>query len=372
MVPRPGALRRRVRGGGDRRAPAARGGAHRRRGLARRTCSRPSPPARWRPPRPQQATSGGEQPAVRRDLRRAVAGDAARRRGRARARSSPTDPELAAAVTAALEARGVACTAIADGDVAAGFGGAADALASTVARAVRSTRSSSPWPEPAPRPASTSDWERVLAEHAGIVDGIHADAGWARAVADHAAAADRPVRLVTLTDATTAGGRSRAQASAQLARAARRATGRSRRGLRRQRGGRRRRGLGRASSPPTCVGSPDGPGARRRRAGRRPRLARAAQPPAPERQRHLRRARRSRLVRRRAAQHRRRGGPMTDPSGADRGCPRAPVGPGPHRLVPVPRRADGARHGRRHGDGPPLRPCRPTGRRRRAGTSRSW
>jgi hypothetical protein len=68
-------------------------------------------------------------------------------------------------------------------------------------------------------------WKRVLAEHSGITDGIHADAAWARAVADHAAADGRPIRLVTLTDATTAGGRSRAQAVAQHARAARRATG---------------------------------------------------------------------------------------------------------------------------------------------------
>jgi len=65
----------------------------------------------------------------------------------------------------------------------------------------------------------------VLAEHAGIVEHIHADAGWTRAVADYAVGADRPVRLVTLTEATTAGGRSRAQASAQLARAGRGATG---------------------------------------------------------------------------------------------------------------------------------------------------
>jgi hypothetical protein len=57
------------------------------------------------------------------------------------------------------------------------------------------------------------------------VDQVHTDARWARAVADHALAADRPVRLVTLTDAVTAGGRSRAQASAQLARSARKATG---------------------------------------------------------------------------------------------------------------------------------------------------
>jgi len=68
--------------------------------------------------------------------------------------------------------------------------------------------------------SSTGGWAGALAEHGGIVPGIHGDAGWARAAADYAAGAARPVRLVTLTDAVTAGGRSRAQASAQLARAA--------------------------------------------------------------------------------------------------------------------------------------------------------
>ena len=61
----------------------------------------------------------------------------------------------------------------------------------------------------------------MLAEHGGIVEHIHTDAGWARAAADYAAGAARPVQLVTLTDATTTGGRSRAQA-ARPARARRR------------------------------------------------------------------------------------------------------------------------------------------------------
>ncbi len=59
-----------------------------------------------------------------------------------------------------------------------------------------------------------------LLEHNRIVENIHTDAGWARAAADYAVSATRPVRLVTLTDATSTAGRSRAQASAQLARAA--------------------------------------------------------------------------------------------------------------------------------------------------------
>ncbi len=67
-------------------------------------------------------------------------------------------------------------------------------------------------------------WEQVLAEHRDIVAGIHTDAGWARAVADHAADAGHPVHLVTLTDAVTTGGRSRAQAAVQHARVARSAT----------------------------------------------------------------------------------------------------------------------------------------------------
>ena len=63
-----------------------------------------------------------------------------------------------------------------------------------------------------------------LDEHTGITDRIATDAAWVRAVADLAAASERPVRIVTVVDATTAGGRSRAQAAAQLSRAAHPAT----------------------------------------------------------------------------------------------------------------------------------------------------
>ena len=64
----------------------------------------------------------------------------------------------------------------------------------------------------------------MLDEHAGITDRIRTDAAWVRAVSDLAAATDRPVRVVTVVGATTAGGRSRAQAAAQLSRAAHGAT----------------------------------------------------------------------------------------------------------------------------------------------------
>jgi NAD(P)-dependent dehydrogenase (short-subunit alcohol dehydrogenase family) len=128
-------------------------------------------------------------------------------------------PRLAAAVTAALEGRGVACRSVAPGDVGSGFAAAAAALAAggdhpldavVVALAARPSAG-----------GRTDHWERVLAEHDGIVDAIASDAAWARAVADLSTAEERPIRLVTLTDATTAGGRSRAQASAQHSRSAR-------------------------------------------------------------------------------------------------------------------------------------------------------
>ncbi|MBM3672147.1 MAG: SDR family NAD(P)-dependent oxidoreductase [Actinobacteria bacterium] len=69
-----------------------------------------------------------------------------------------------------------------------------------------------------------ADWQRILDEHSGITEHIRADAEWTRAVANHAAETDRPMRVVTISDATTCGGTSRAQAAAQLSRAAHLAT----------------------------------------------------------------------------------------------------------------------------------------------------
>ena len=126
-------------------------------------------------------------------------------------------PLLSASLTAALEARGVTCHRV---EVAHGFGDAAKALSSVVEAEgpIDAIVVAPGGREPAT--ASTNGWERVLAEHRGIVEHIHTDAAWARAAADYAASAARPVKLVTLTDAVTTEGRSRAQASAQLARAA--------------------------------------------------------------------------------------------------------------------------------------------------------
>jgi len=126
-------------------------------------------------------------------------------------------PLLAASLVAALEARSVTCHRV---EIAHGFRDAAAALDSVVEATgpIDAVVVAPRGREPAA--TATDGWERVLAEHRGIVEDLHADAGWARAAANYAAGAARPVRLVTLTDAATAGGRSRAQASAQLARAA--------------------------------------------------------------------------------------------------------------------------------------------------------
>lgn len=129
-------------------------------------------------------------------------------------------PELAASLCAALEARGVRARPLDTAQVRSGFDAPSAALSAlddvepldAVVIAL-----SSPAPSDA---AGGGDWQRVLEEHSGLVDRIHTDAAWVNAVTELAARAGRPVRAVTLTDATTAGGRSRAQAAAQLARAA--------------------------------------------------------------------------------------------------------------------------------------------------------
>jgi hypothetical protein len=125
---------------------------------------------------------------------------------------------LAASITTALEARSIACHRV---EAARGFGGAADALRSVATTAAGPIDALVVALAGPPLVASSADrWEQVLADHRAIVEDLHVDAGWARAAADYATATSRPVQLVTLTDAITPAGRSRAQASAQLARAA--------------------------------------------------------------------------------------------------------------------------------------------------------
>ncbi len=134
-----------------------------------------------------------------------------------------TRPAEIDAVTRALGVRGVTCEIVDPGDVGPGFAGAAAGLAAAEERsgafgavvlALDATAAGAP----------SGGWEGVLAEHGDLAGGIHRDAAWARAVSDLAVASDRPVRLITLTDASTSGGRSRAQAVAQHARSSRGAT----------------------------------------------------------------------------------------------------------------------------------------------------
>jgi NAD(P)-dependent dehydrogenase (short-subunit alcohol dehydrogenase family) len=124
-------------------------------------------------------------------------------------------PLLASALTSALAARGVACHHL---GTTGGFADAAGALRALVEAAGPIDAVVVAPAGRVPAPGSPAPWQRLLDEHEGIVDDIVTDAGWARAAADYAADATRPVKLVTLTDAVTAGGRSRAQAAAQLAR----------------------------------------------------------------------------------------------------------------------------------------------------------
>lgn len=135
------------------------------------------------------------------------------------------DPASTARLRAALGARGVDVVEVpgdapdiaAAGDALATAGADAPLDAVVVALAGMAVVHGGP-------SGAEEGWARILDEHAGIADAIRTDARWVRAVADRSGATQRPIRVVTLTDAATAGGRSRAMAAAQLARAAHTAT----------------------------------------------------------------------------------------------------------------------------------------------------
>ncbi len=135
-----------------------------------------------------------------------------------------TDDDVwGAALGEALVARGVKSVTVAAQPVAASaqkFGAAAEQLA-------QAARDAGPIDAVVVAlvggggPSNAGDaWQQVLDEHAGIAEGVRTDAGWVRAVSDYSAETERTVRVVTVTNAVAAGGRSRAQSAAQLARAA--------------------------------------------------------------------------------------------------------------------------------------------------------
>jgi NAD(P)-dependent dehydrogenase (short-subunit alcohol dehydrogenase family) len=131
------------------------------------------------------------------------------------------DAEHAAKLRAALGARGVECIDIDKPET--GFTAASEQLAAVSAEsgpidAVVVTLAGGA------TSSSADAWTRVLDEHAGVTEQIGDDAAWTRAVSDYSSTENRPVRVVTVVDATTAGGRSRAQSAIQLSRAAHPAT----------------------------------------------------------------------------------------------------------------------------------------------------
>ncbi len=132
-------------------------------------------------------------------------------------------PDVAEAVTGALGARGVVVRHLDARGLAHTFDGTAGAFAEAAAAGPIDAVVVALAGTPAAADLGPG-WERTLAEHTGITDQIYADAAWSRTVADHANATGLPLRLVTLTDAAGAGGRSRAQAVAQHARSAKGAT----------------------------------------------------------------------------------------------------------------------------------------------------
>jgi hypothetical protein len=105
-------------------------------------------------------------------------------------------------------------------EVTRGFGDAAKALAATTESAGSIDAVVVALAGVPAASSGASTWETMLSEHRSIVEDLHTDASWARAAADYAAGVDRPVQLVTLTDATTSAGKSRAQAATQHARVA--------------------------------------------------------------------------------------------------------------------------------------------------------
>jgi len=131
----------------------------------------------------------------------------------------------AAAILAALRARGVEQAVPVDAGVVA---------RPTEAAAVLAELDASAGPLDAvvvlvgrpPTNIDEDDWRGVLDSHEGLSERIRTDAAWVRAAAELAVGQGRDLRLVSVIPADSSGGRSRAQAAAQLARAAGGATSR--------------------------------------------------------------------------------------------------------------------------------------------------
>ena len=181
-----------------------------------------------------QASGGGGNPRFGPIFEEPAAGDDGAP-GTARCVIVTDDAAWGAAIGTALAARGVECAGLDAGPGGAGNASeSAGAFATAAEQITRIARDTGPIDAVVVALASggasaaaapgTGGWEQILDEHAGITDRLRTDASWVRAVADYSAQTERPVRVVTVVDATTAGGRSRAQAATQLSRVAHMAT----------------------------------------------------------------------------------------------------------------------------------------------------
>ena len=312
-------------------------------GLARPRCSRRSSPARSARPRPRRPSGGRQQPPLRLGLRRRRPATLAGRRPSARAPSSRDRPDCRPR-SPPLRRRGVACRTVAVAAVAAASRRGRRARLGRRARRRRSTPSSSRSPGARP-PARERAGSGSSPSTAASSDGsTPTPAGHGRG---RPRRGDRPADPAGDPHRRhTAGGRSRAQASAQLARAARKATddrvaafavsvetaADARRGRRAGRPPRvQPRGRRRSSGAELVAGA----GWFGLRSHPRPSGSISFGGPAvPDGS--TTRCGASSDARERAA------------TGPDRRRPRAPVGSGPHRLVPVPVGRPAARHGRHH------------------------
>jgi hypothetical protein len=147
-----------------------------------------------------------------------------------------TDDEGWASVLAgAFEPRGLSCTLVLAGHageldpsspraIADSFRGAAEKLTASARPLDAVVVALGHVQNPGSGSPGTDGWQQVLDEHGGIADQILADTTWVRAASDYSVSSDRPVRVVTVVDATSPAGRTRAQAAVQLARGSLQAT----------------------------------------------------------------------------------------------------------------------------------------------------
>ena len=372
LVHGPGRLRQRPRGRHRRPAPADGGRPHDRVPPRCGRSWRPSFPAPSSKAEANQASAGGGQPALRPDLRRAGAripvpargGEVLRRRRRRpprrwrpagrRARGALDHLPPRRGRTAASTARPTRCAPPSTDD------GPVDAIVLAL--------DAHP-----PPPLDDDDWASILADHHGIIEHLHADAAWSRAAADYAALADRPVRLVTLTAATTArrpqpgpGGRAAGQGCGERDR--RTVSPRSPRASKRPT---QKQARWSASSSGTSSPSPRPPPLAGAELVVGPGWLGLRSHPRPLGTRDLRRPRRARLDRRRLPGdgRRRRAGWRPVTRHPRRRRARAPLGPGEDRLVPLPV-APASGHRRRARGCTGASTSTPTGPSPRSGTSR--